>query len=380
MPRIIETPWENFLKEFISGVKTDLFISTPFFSSIVLRNIIERCSNNVNIKLLLGKVTSETVANGSTDLSGFRDILQTNKKLECKCIENLHAKVLIKNSMTEKPSAIITSSNLTNEGLSKNIEFGVIVEASLAIDMANRLRKYWDHPNAESLDLKKLDNLLKESKKLKRKPIQKTEKYSVGGRVPPQGKDVKDLLMDKSIILTTISKLRKKHGKGYPKKKIDFHIARNLLIKVIDQKLCKRDFENILQIIQYWTGVIRSSNMIQILDNDMPKVNKSFKILLNENIPLSNRIDAMLHGNYKLIGGGIGFISSILFTYDSGNYNIYNKRVLDGLKRIYNSNILNVYNGITYVFFNDMTMKFKELFRLQDMEIDWVLYSLTTTS
>jgi hypothetical protein len=140
--------------------------------------------------------------------------------------------------------------------------------------------------------------------------------------------------------------------------------------------LSKDEFEEVLNTIDYLTGTLRLSNLQHLLENDIRRVNKSLNVLLDESKPLSIRVDLALRGEHKLVGGAMGFISAMLFINDSRHYSIYNKYVLDGLRRVFGPNIVSAYNGETYESFSSMAIQFKERFGLRDVETDWVLFRL----
>jgi len=370
---IVETPWVEDLEDLVSAARTDLIIATPFFSSEVLRKIFEQSHRNIKIRFLFGKLTAQSVAEGTTDLLALEENLRLRLNVECKCIENLHAKVLVADSLSERPRAIITSSNLTKEGLQRNIEFGVMVENSLAREIAQRLTSYWNHPNAEPLPLAKIVKLLNESRKIERKATPSGTVFSVGGYVRPERIKRIKVVIDERIVRNAIKEIRRRHGYGYPKKKHGIQIAQNLLRKIMNRDIEKTEFEEILNIINSWSGTIRFSNLSRILENDISRVNKSLRMLLDESKPLRDRVDSMIHRDYKLSGGAMGFVSSMLFINDSQRFNIYNASVLRGLRRILGACIQSAYDGVTYESFNSAVTQLKIRFDLQDMEADWVL-------
>jgi len=117
--------------------------------------------------------------------------------------------------------------------------------------------------------------------------------------------------------------------------------------------------------------------MNRLLENDISKVNESLRMLLNESKRLSQRVDSMFHREHKLIGGAMGFISSMLFINDSQRFNIYNASILKGLRRVLGTNIQSAYDGTSYESFNSTVLRLKAHFDLQDMETDWVLFYLS---
>jgi len=251
---IIETPWAGLLEDFVSTAKTDLMIATPFFSSVGLRKILEQNRRDIRIRLLLGKVTAQTMAEGSTDPLAIEEIFRQKPDVQCKCIENLHAKVLVADSLSEMPRAIITSSNLTREGLLSNIEFGIMIDGPLAKEIAERLTSYWNHPNAEPLSKEKFVTLSNESKKIERKAIPSGPIVSIGGHVHPEGIERIKLIIDELTVQNAIKELRRRHGYGYPEKRRGIQFAQGLLRKVMKGDLSRTEFERVLSIIKLLDG------------------------------------------------------------------------------------------------------------------------------
>ena len=330
---IIETPWEPFLEDFLSSAKTDIMVATPFFSSAVIRKILEEGRRDIKIRILLGKLTTQTVSEGSTDHLALKLILSQHNNVKCKCIENLHAKVLITDSFTENPRAIITSSNLTKEGLLNNIEFGILVEKSLAREITKRLARYWDDPKAEPLSLDKIAPLLNESSKTENKRVSSLALFSLGRYILPKGENLKKIFIAEHTVRDAIKELRQMHGVFNRKKERKIRSAQSLLRKLLNRDLSMTEFKEILNTINDETGALRIVNIKHLLKNDINKVNRSLTMLLDESKPLDSRVDLALYGKHKLSGGAMGFVSAMLFINDGERYNLYNRSVLEGLRR-----------------------------------------------
>jgi len=373
---VIETPWSGLLEDFLSSAKTDLIIATPYFSYVVLCRVLDQSRRNIKIRILLGKVTAQTIAEGTTDPIALEEILRQTRNVECKCIEILHAKVLVADSFTARPRAIITSSNLTKDGLRSNIEFGILVEDSLAKEIAQKLTRYWNDSKAESLSREKLASIIKEASGIEKRTVQTRTFSSFGVYVPPKGKDIARIVIAERIVRHVVDELRQTCGELIRERGLETPVTQSLLRKVLSRDLSKNEFEEVLNTINYLTGALRVSNLQHLLENDIRKVNKSLRMLLDDSKPLSIRVDLALRGEHKLIGGAMGFISAMLFINDSRRYNIYNSRVLEGLRRVYGPSVAGAYDGETYESFNSLVMQFREQFGLRDVEADWVLFRL----
>jgi len=138
---IIENPWLNRFYNYVKDTQEELFVVTPFFSETIIREIVNHSSPLVRLRFLFG-ASERAIVQGVSDYEALiflheqsfqRDIIVRN-------IPNLHAKIVI----FDKVKAILSSSNLTYEGLRKNIEFGIELQGEIAGKLYKLVRAYWD--------------------------------------------------------------------------------------------------------------------------------------------------------------------------------------------------------------------------------------------
>lgn len=188
---VIETPWLNYLYNFVKNTNKELFVVAPYFSKKIIQKIVTYTKPRIKLRFLLG-VNQRGLAEGVSDYealiflhkqSFLRDIIIKN-------IPNLHAKMII----SDGERAIVSSSNFTYEGLKKNIEFGIEVVGEIALELHKLVKEYWDL--AEELEINiGVDNarkILSSFKKRELKNKQKMPKIPVilGTNVPPKGRDL----------------------------------------------------------------------------------------------------------------------------------------------------------------------------------------------
>ncbi|MDI3534354.1 MAG: hypothetical protein PWQ82_719 [Thermosediminibacterales bacterium] len=119
MIEIINKPWENKFLQYVFETKNSIKICSPFVKYKVLKKIFKYKSKKVNFDL----ITNFNIAHfykRASDLEAMRYILEKNGRI--KNYQNLHAKIYI----FDERSVVITSANLTNSGLTKNYEYGIL--------------------------------------------------------------------------------------------------------------------------------------------------------------------------------------------------------------------------------------------------------------
>lgn len=122
---LIPSPWQHHFSDLISGSKRLDFMS-PFVTTGAVNHLLKLDLRIRGITLF----DYQKFMSRSSDLDAIEDLL--NIGAEMRSLRNLHAKVFI----TDR-SAVITSSNLTKGGLTKNIEYGIEINKP---EMVDRIR------------------------------------------------------------------------------------------------------------------------------------------------------------------------------------------------------------------------------------------------
>lgn len=118
--QILKNPWKKDLLKLTQEAKHSVRITSPF----VKHNICKELLNVKNSKVSFELITSFKLANayhGALDISGLELILNNGGVV--KNYPKLHAKIYI----FDEKKAIITSGNLTNGGVIKNFEYGILL-------------------------------------------------------------------------------------------------------------------------------------------------------------------------------------------------------------------------------------------------------------
>jgi len=146
--KIIQTPWLNYLLNLVKNTKDELLIVVPFFSLEIVSKIVRHAHKDVELRFMLG-ANPRGIAAGTSDYETliFLHKMSSQRHIAVKNVPNLHGKVII----SDRIKAIVSSSNLTQEGLQRNIEFGVELDKESSKELYEILGKYWDE--ARSLRL-----------------------------------------------------------------------------------------------------------------------------------------------------------------------------------------------------------------------------------
>lgn len=134
MPRALAPPrfqllkafWELAFADLLGHVKGDLLLVSPFIKTTKTREIVSRLevrgvTHSVRVSVLTN-LDPMAVLSGATDLEALAHLGSHLSYFHLTHLPSLHAKVYVADSSM----AIITSANLTDAGISRNIEYGVV--------------------------------------------------------------------------------------------------------------------------------------------------------------------------------------------------------------------------------------------------------------
>jgi hypothetical protein len=187
--KIIQTPWLNYLCNFVKDTKDELLIVAPFFSSEIVRKIVKYAGEGVELHFLLG-ASPRGIAAGTSDYEAliFLHEMSSQKHITIKNIPNLHGKVVI----SDGTRAIVSSSNLTREGLQRNIEFGAELDRDTSQELYKIIQEYWNEAEVLVLDAginSARQGLTSFQEKERNQEIPKIP-LGLGTRIDPKGNDL----------------------------------------------------------------------------------------------------------------------------------------------------------------------------------------------
>ena len=127
MYRLIRSPWNDYWSEIIESAQRSLLLCSPYVGAGPCRRLREsllRRSKAACFKILMiTDLSRDNLLGGATDAAAIFDLMETVPNMRVRFLPSLHAKVYI----ADEDSAVITSSNLTDNGLSRNYEYGVFL-------------------------------------------------------------------------------------------------------------------------------------------------------------------------------------------------------------------------------------------------------------
>lgn len=121
MIETIINPWDDKLFNYISKTEKNIKICCPFVKFNILKDIYEHKSSNVSFELIT-RFQIANFYNKVSDVDAIEYALDNNGII--KAFQALHAKIFI----FDQQYVIITSSNLTLQGLTKNYEYGIFTD------------------------------------------------------------------------------------------------------------------------------------------------------------------------------------------------------------------------------------------------------------
>lgn len=168
MPKLLISPWMNAFDGLIARASKSLLICSPFVGrgpceriALILR---DKGTANIPI-LLLTDLSRDNMLSGGTDVGALAGLCDALPRTEIRFLPNLHAKVYI----ADERHAVVTSANLTDAGLRRNLEYGVYIdERDLVKQVTADATQYAALGSpVHSLQLRQFERVVNELKELK---------------------------------------------------------------------------------------------------------------------------------------------------------------------------------------------------------------------
>ncbi|WP_462268000.1 phospholipase D-like domain-containing protein [Mucilaginibacter sp.] len=125
--RLLKNPWIDTFNDLSSSAKSSIKIAAPYVKAGVVSRLLDVKLKSVNLSL----ITSFKLQNyyrGASDLNALSSIIDTGGTVSN--YQKLHAKTYV----FDEKFAIVTSANLTNNGLIHNYEYGVLIDEPVLIN------------------------------------------------------------------------------------------------------------------------------------------------------------------------------------------------------------------------------------------------------
>jgi len=137
MTQLLRSPWSADFDALLNEASSSLVICAPFIGrgpcDRIQRRIAELASPGFQLTVLTD-LSRDNMLSGVTDVTALSDVAKAWPASTIWFLPSLHAKVYV----ADRRRAIITSGNLTDSGLSRNFEYGVL------FDDANDVRTITD--------------------------------------------------------------------------------------------------------------------------------------------------------------------------------------------------------------------------------------------
>lgn len=163
---LVKSPWAETFHRLLSEAGENLLIVSPFVkrsqTSQVISNLQSRGLKDSIRVVLITDVRPESVLSGATDLEAVVDLGQKLPGFHLTHLPSLHAKVYVADSKM----AVVTSGNLTNSGISRNIEYGVAFTDHAKVWEIRRDFEDYARLGAK-ISISEIDSLAEETRELK---------------------------------------------------------------------------------------------------------------------------------------------------------------------------------------------------------------------
>tara|TARA_Y100001933_G_scaffold222709_1_gene233484 strand:+ start:229 stop:1128 length:900 start_codon:yes stop_codon:yes gene_type:complete len=126
--RLVKTPSASAFAEVIASANADLLLCSPYVGIGPCESIRDNAKPNVAVTLLCD-LRIQTVLSGATRPAAISALLERDGPTQVLFAAGVHAKIYI----ADQRYAMITSANLTNSGLCRNFEYGVLLDDRNAI-------------------------------------------------------------------------------------------------------------------------------------------------------------------------------------------------------------------------------------------------------
>ena len=162
----IRSPWIETFDEFAGSIRESAIIVAPFIRRRPLERLARKVHSRQSVKIdVLTSLAGGSLADGLVDCGALLWLCEQVPGTSVRHLLHLHAKAYV----ADEHTAIVTSANLTNNGLVGNFELGVKITHAEAVDeIANDLTEYGAMGVAVSNDqLAELDVLAQAAQRIK---------------------------------------------------------------------------------------------------------------------------------------------------------------------------------------------------------------------
>jgi len=129
----IKSPWEDRFYDIVGSARGNLLVASPFIKYTQASKLADRfrsvgVSSTIQVDIMTD-LKPDSILAGTLDVEALLVFANSTPHSTITYLPNLHAKVYV----ADRHTAIITSANLTDGGLVKNFEYGVVVNDPLVV-------------------------------------------------------------------------------------------------------------------------------------------------------------------------------------------------------------------------------------------------------
>ena len=136
----ISSPWEGKFEDFYRSITRSAILVSPYITAEPLELLAVNVSQVSSIQFkILTKLDPTSILQGSLDVNAIINFCNKFPETRVSHIPDLHAKIYVADDHT----AIITSGNLTQSSLSRNLEYGIrLRDKQLVSEICRSLQEY----------------------------------------------------------------------------------------------------------------------------------------------------------------------------------------------------------------------------------------------
>ncbi|HET6249826.1 MAG TPA: phospholipase D-like domain-containing protein [Tepidisphaeraceae bacterium] len=143
MGGLLPSPWAHDFEQLVESAEQSLVLCAPFVGAgpcRVIANRIEKLGRSDSVEVhILTDLCRDNLLSGVTDVASLMRLAEALPRTTIRFLPSLHAKIYV----ADERRAIVTSSNLTDNGMLRNFEYGVrFDERDQVIAVRNDVLRY----------------------------------------------------------------------------------------------------------------------------------------------------------------------------------------------------------------------------------------------
>lgn len=126
MIQTLRSPWAGSFENLVGMASSSLVLCSPYIGQEPCARIVSKLreQDRTSIEVLvLTDLSRDNMLSGATDVTALVRLCEAVPRTEVRFLPSVHAKVYV----ADRVSAIVTSGNMTLSGLSRNLEYGMLV-------------------------------------------------------------------------------------------------------------------------------------------------------------------------------------------------------------------------------------------------------------